>query len=108
MDRSIVLEKLDALNKRMLIDQLVDIKSSTQLEKRLAEELEATDSICYTISDSFPTGFILQCKIKHLNIKINDFYIYRFPPKAFTINVPANGCRTSNIFQIIFASIRSD
>ena len=108
MDRSIESGKLDALNKRMLKAQLVYIKSSKQLGKQLAVELEVIAPSYYTIAGSFQTGFILHCKIKHLNIKINDFYIYRLPPNAFTINVPANGCSTSRIFQIIFTSIRSN
>lgn len=108
MDQNIESGKSDSLNKTLPIDQLASIKWSKQSEKQLVVELEAIVLSHYTISGSFPTGFILHCKIKHLNIKIIDFYIFRLPPSAFTINVPANGCSTSKIFQIILASIRSN
>ena len=62
MDQNIELEKSDALNKRMLIDQLVSIKSSKQSEKQLVEELEVIVSICYTIAGSFPTGLFYNVK----------------------------------------------
>ena len=57
MDRSIESGKLDALNKRMLKAQLVYIKSSKQLGKQLAVELEVIAPSYYTIAGSFQKDY---------------------------------------------------
>jgi hypothetical protein len=58
MDQSIESGKLDALNKRLLIDQSVSIKWSKQSEKQLEAELEVISSSYYTIAGSCPTNYL--------------------------------------------------